>query len=101
MNRNRSMLSAAERNLGHWHGVVDAHLNARGQARQDMARSAPMTYWTSPLSPGITEAMNTRSELYGAARLRFVGVEEAAFERGIDLPELSERPATSLSWASS
>ena len=34
----------AERNLTYWHGVVDAHLNARGQAVQDMGRSAPMNF---------------------------------------------------------
>ena len=35
---------AAERNLTYWHGVVDAHLNARNQAVQDMGRSAPMNF---------------------------------------------------------
>ncbi|WP_413470253.1 phosphomannomutase/phosphoglucomutase, partial [Pseudomonas sp.] len=35
---------AAERYLTYWHGVVDAHLNARNQAVQDMGRSAPMNF---------------------------------------------------------
>lgn len=39
-----SQIHAAERNLDYWHGVVDAHLNARGQAVQDMNRSAPMNF---------------------------------------------------------
>lgn len=34
----------AERNLSYWHGVVDAHLNAPGQAVQDMSRRAPMNF---------------------------------------------------------
>ncbi|OEC36915.1 phosphomannomutase / phosphoglucomutase [Pseudomonas cuatrocienegasensis] len=37
-------IRAAERNLSYWDGVVDAHLNARGQAVQDMGRSAPMNF---------------------------------------------------------
>ncbi len=39
-----AQVRAAERNLTYWHGVVDAHLNARGQAVQDMGRSAPMNF---------------------------------------------------------
>lgn len=39
-----AQVRAVERNLTYWHGVVDAHLNARGQAVQDMGRSAPMNF---------------------------------------------------------
>ena len=39
-----AQVRAAERNLTYWHGVVDAHLNARGQAIQDMSRIAPMNF---------------------------------------------------------
>tara|TARA_R110002072_G_scaffold302901_1_gene489637 strand:+ start:31954 stop:34554 length:2601 start_codon:yes stop_codon:yes gene_type:complete len=39
-----TQVRAAERNLTYWYGVVDAHLNARGQAVQDMGRSAPMNF---------------------------------------------------------
>jgi phosphomannomutase/phosphoglucomutase len=39
-----NQVRAAERNLTYWHAVVDAHLNARGQAVQDMGRSAPMNF---------------------------------------------------------
>ncbi|VXC67605.1 Phosphomannomutase [Pseudomonas sp. 9AZ] len=39
-----AQVRAAERNLTYWYGVVDAHLNARGQAVQDMGRSAPMNF---------------------------------------------------------
>ncbi|EDO29342.1 predicted protein, partial [Nematostella vectensis] len=38
------LLTTLERNLTYWSGVVDAHLNARGQAVQDMGRSAPMNF---------------------------------------------------------
>ncbi len=37
-------IRAAERNLGYWEGVVDAQLNARGQAVQDSNRAAPMNF---------------------------------------------------------
>jgi phosphomannomutase/phosphoglucomutase len=37
-------ISAAERSLGYWEGVVDAQLNARGQAVQDGNRAAPMNF---------------------------------------------------------
>jgi phosphomannomutase / phosphoglucomutase len=39
-----NQIRAAERNLTYWNGVVDAHLNARNQAVQDMGRSAPMNF---------------------------------------------------------
>ncbi|PTS84911.1 phosphomannomutase/phosphoglucomutase [Pseudomonas sp. HMWF032] len=39
-----TQVRAAERNLTYWHNVVDAHLNARGQAVQDMGRNAPMNF---------------------------------------------------------
>ncbi|WP_424484115.1 phosphomannomutase/phosphoglucomutase [Pseudomonas sp.] len=39
-----NQIRAAERNLSYWHAVVDAHLNPRGQAVQDMGRSAPMNF---------------------------------------------------------
>jgi len=39
-----NQIRAAERNLTYWHGVVDAHLNARSQAVQDSSRSAPMNF---------------------------------------------------------
>ncbi len=39
-----NQIRSAERNLTYWHAVVDAHLNARNQAVQDMSRSAPMNF---------------------------------------------------------
>jgi phosphomannomutase / phosphoglucomutase len=40
----REEINAAERNLSYWDGVVDAQLNARGQAVQDSNRAAPMNF---------------------------------------------------------
>ncbi|QLC73261.1 phosphomannomutase/phosphoglucomutase [Pseudomonas sp. LPB0260] len=37
-------IRAAERDLRHWGGVIDAHLNGRGQATQDMQHDAPMNF---------------------------------------------------------
>lgn len=39
-----AQVQAAERNLSYWHGVVDAHLNGRNQAVQNMQRNAPMNF---------------------------------------------------------
>ncbi len=39
-----NQIRAAERSLQYWDGVVDAHLNGRGQAIQDMGRPAPMNF---------------------------------------------------------
>ena len=40
----REQISAAERNLGYWDGVIDAQINARSQAVQDSNRAAPMNF---------------------------------------------------------
>jgi phosphomannomutase/phosphoglucomutase len=37
-------VSEAERRLGYWHGVIDAHLNRRGEAVQNATRAAPMNF---------------------------------------------------------
>jgi phosphomannomutase/phosphoglucomutase len=37
-------VSEAERRLGYWHGVIDAHLNRRGEAVQNTTRAAPMNF---------------------------------------------------------
>ncbi|MBS7690224.1 hypothetical protein I0E98_05935 [Pseudomonas lalucatii] len=42
--QDRERIRTAERNLGYWAGVVDAHLNPHGQATQDMNRDAPMNF---------------------------------------------------------
>ena len=37
-------VSEAERRLGYWDGVIDAHLNRRGEAVQNATRAAPMNF---------------------------------------------------------
>jgi phosphomannomutase/phosphoglucomutase len=37
-------LGEAERRLGYWDGVIDAHLNRRGEAVQNTSRAAPMNF---------------------------------------------------------
>ena len=37
-------MQAAERGLGYWNAVVDAHLNLPGQAQQNSQRAAPMNF---------------------------------------------------------
>ena len=72
-------IRAAERSLQYWDGVVDAHLNARGMAAQDMSRSAPMNFAALDMlrrvEAGHTPAMEAykvgqRWLVYSAAALR-------------------------------
>ncbi len=37
-------VSEVERRLGYWDGVIDAHLNRRGEAVQNTSRAAPMNF---------------------------------------------------------
>ncbi|SDP59550.1 phosphomannomutase / phosphoglucomutase [Ectopseudomonas guguanensis] len=37
-------IGEAERRLGYWDGVIDAHLNRRGEAVQNTSRAAPMNF---------------------------------------------------------
>lgn len=39
-----AQVQAAERGLGYWNAVVDAHLNLPGQAQQNSQRAAPMNF---------------------------------------------------------
>ncbi|MFE2008898.1 phosphomannomutase/phosphoglucomutase, partial [Pseudomonas guariconensis] len=39
-----SRVQVAERGLGYWNAVVDAHLNLPGQAQQNSQRAAPMNF---------------------------------------------------------
>jgi len=55
---------AAERNLSYWHGVVDAHLNARGQAVQDMSRSAPMNFAALDMLRRVENGQTAAPEAY-------------------------------------
>ena len=40
----RSQIEAAERSLGYWDWIVDAHINLNGQAVQNTQRAAPMNF---------------------------------------------------------
>jgi phosphomannomutase/phosphoglucomutase len=41
---NNLQISEAERSLSYWDGVIDAHLNRRGEAVQNTTRAAPMNF---------------------------------------------------------
>ena len=70
---------SAERALRHWHGVVDAHLNLRNQAVQDMGREAPMNFAALDMLRRVESGQNSAPEafkvgqrwlVYSAAALR-------------------------------
>ncbi|MHA6491963.1 phosphomannomutase/phosphoglucomutase [Pseudomonas borbori] len=55
---------AAERSLSYWGGVVDAHLNARGKAAQDMGRTAPMNFAALDMLRRIEDGQAAAVEAY-------------------------------------
>ena len=57
-------IRAAERNLTYWNGVVDAHLNARSQAVQDMGRSAPMNFAALDMLRRVENGQTPAPEAY-------------------------------------
>ncbi|MEX6500813.1 phosphomannomutase/phosphoglucomutase [Pseudomonas sp. 25A3E] len=57
-------IRAAERNLGYWDGVVDAHLNAQGQAVQDMSRRAPMNFAALDMLRRVESGQTPAAEAY-------------------------------------
>ncbi|SFI07345.1 phosphomannomutase [Pseudomonas guineae] len=59
-----NQVRAAERNLTYWHGVVDAHLNARNQAVQDMGRSAPMNFAALDMLRRVENGQTPAPEAY-------------------------------------
>ena len=59
-----AQIRAAERNLTYWHNVVDAHLNARGQAIQDMSRSAPMNFAALDMLRRVENGQTPPAEAY-------------------------------------
>ncbi|WP_439886749.1 phosphomannomutase/phosphoglucomutase [Pseudomonas sp. MBLB4123] len=62
--QDRELIRTAERSLGHWAGVVDAHLNPRGQARQDMDREAPMNFAALDLLRRVENGQIPAAEAY-------------------------------------
>ncbi|WP_347881266.1 phosphomannomutase/phosphoglucomutase [Pseudomonas sp. GD03944] len=59
-----NQVRAAERSLGYWDGVVDAHLNVRGQAVQDMGRTAPMNFAALDLLRRLENGQPPAAEAY-------------------------------------
>jgi phosphomannomutase/phosphoglucomutase len=59
-----TQIRAAERNLTYWYGVVDAHLNARNQAVQDMNRSAPMNFAALDMLRRVENGQTPAPEAY-------------------------------------
>lgn len=59
-----NQVRAAERNLIYWHGVVDAHLNVRGQATQDMDRNAPMNFAAMDMLRRLENGQTPAAEAY-------------------------------------
>ena len=57
-----AQVRAAEASLGYWHGVVDAHLNLRNQAAQDMGRNAPMNFAALDLLRRVESGQNPAPE---------------------------------------
>ena len=77
--QDRTQIGQAERSLGYWDGVVDAHLNAPGQANQDSSRLAPMNFAALDLLRRVESGqlpapeaykVGTRWLVYSAAPLR-------------------------------
>lgn len=59
-----SQIRAAERSLLYWEGVADAHLNAKGQAVQDMGRSAPMNFAALDMLRRVENGQTPAAEAY-------------------------------------
>ncbi len=62
--RDSQQVRAAERNLRHWDGVIDAHLNARGEAVQDMGREAPMNFAALDMLRRVENGQKPAAEAY-------------------------------------
>ena len=82
----REQIAAAERSLLHWHGVVDAHINAPGRAVLDVGRNGPMNFaaldMLRRLENGQTPSVEAykigeRWLAYSAAPLRSPGSEHS------------------------
>lgn len=63
-NQDSAQVQAAERNLSYWHGVVDAHLNGRNQAVQNMQRNAPMNFAALDMLRRVESGQTPAPEAY-------------------------------------
>ncbi len=57
-------ISAAERDLGYWDGVVDAYINLPGQALQNTTRAAPMNFAAMDLLRRVETGQTPAPEAY-------------------------------------
>ena len=80
-----SQVRAAERNLSYWDGVVDAHLNARGQAVQDMGRTAPMNFAALDMLRRVENGQTPAVEAYKVGQ-RWLVYSAAALRLSDDQP---------------
>ncbi len=76
---------AAERNLRYWDGVIDAHLNARGEAVQDMGRDAPMNFAALDMLRRVENGQTPAAEAYKIGQ-RWLVYSAAPLRRGDDQP---------------
>ncbi len=76
---------AAERNLRYWDGVIDAHLNARGEAVQDMGRDAPMNFAALDMLRRVENGQTPAAEAYKIGQ-RWLVYSAAPLRQGDDQP---------------
>ncbi|ARU90400.1 phosphomannomutase [Pseudomonas sp. M30-35] len=57
-------IRATERSLKYWNGIVDAQINLRGQATQDMGRTAPMNFAALDLLRRVENGQTPAVEAY-------------------------------------
>ena len=83
--RDSQQLRAAERNLRYWDGVIDAHLNARGEAVQDMGRDAPMNFAALDMLRRAENGQTPAAEAYKIGQ-RWLVYSVAPLRQGEDQP---------------
>jgi phosphomannomutase/phosphoglucomutase len=80
-----NQIRAAERGLLYWDGVVDAHLNTRGMAAQDMSRSAPMNFAALDMLRRVEAGQTPAVEAYKVGQ-RWLVYSAAALRQADDQP---------------
>ncbi|WP_370869545.1 phosphomannomutase/phosphoglucomutase [Pseudomonas sp.] len=83
--RDSQQLREAEGNLRYWDGVVDAHLNARGEAVQDMGRDAPMNFAALDILRRVENGQAPAAEAYKIGQ-RWLVYSAAALRQSDDQP---------------
>jgi phosphomannomutase / phosphoglucomutase len=80
-----NQLRAVERSLLYRDGVIDAHINARGQAAQDMSRSAPMNFAALDMLRRVEAGQTPAAEAYKIGQ-RWMIYSAAALRQAEDQP---------------